>query len=212
MRTEDLIRAIAADAATPPKRLAPAVWIALAVSAVAAWIAAWGMLPPRPEVDPSFAAVRFPMKFVVTCAFGAAAAALAMRLARPGAALAPARVALFGAIAVLAAAMLVEMYVTPSGLWRERVMGINWLVCLVHVPLFSAAPLAAILLAMRRGAPGSPAGLGAAAGLLAGAIGATAYAAFCPNDSPLFVGVWYTLAVCLVTVVGAAVGARLLRW
>lgn len=212
MRTEDLIHAIAADAATPPKRLAPAVWIALAVSAAAAWIVAWAMLGPRPPVDPAFAAVRFPLKFVLTGAFGAAAAALAMRLAKPGAAVGPARAALLMAFALLATSVLVELFVTPSDLWSTRLVGRNWLVCLIHVPLLSAIPLGVILLAMRRGAPGSPTRLGAAAGMLAGAVGATLYASHCPDDSPLFVAAWYTLSVGFVALVGAAIGSRLLRW
>ncbi|MGA0532801.1 NrsF family protein [Hansschlegelia sp. KR7-227] len=69
----------------------------------------------------------------------------------------------------------------------------------------SAAPLAVILLSLRRGAPSSP---GAAAGLLAGALGATFYAIHCPAGSPLFVMVWNTLAVAI----GTAVGSRVLRW
>ncbi|WP_020180561.1 NrsF family protein [Methylopila sp. M107] len=212
MRTDDLINAIAADAGTSPRRFAPALWAALAVSAVAAWFVGWSMMPPRPPVDPAFAAVRFPMKFVLTGAFGVAAAALAMRLATPGAALRPARGVLFAALALLAAAVLAELYVTPGDLWETRMVGQNWLVCLIHVPILSAIPLVVTLLAFRRGAPGSPTRLGAAAGLLAGAVGATVYAAHCPDDSPLFLGVWYTLAVGLVTIVGAAIGSRILRW
>ncbi|HUI21148.1 MAG TPA: NrsF family protein, partial [Methylocella sp.] len=57
-----------------------------------------------------------------------------------------------------------------------------------------------------------PALAGAAAGLLAGAIGAAFYATHCPDDSPLFVATWYTLAIAFVTAIGAIAGARLLRW
>jgi hypothetical protein len=34
----------------------------------------------------------------------------------------------------------------------------------------------------------------------------------CPDDSPLFVAVWYPIAIAFMTAVGAALGARLLRW
>jgi hypothetical protein len=40
----------------------------------------------------------------------------------------------------------------------------------------------------------------------------TLYALHCPDDSPLFVGIWYVLAAAIVTLAGALCGARLLRW
>jgi hypothetical protein len=33
-----------------------------------------------------------------------------------------------------------------------------------------------------------------------------------PDDSPLFVAAWYTLAITFVSALGAVAGARLLRW
>ncbi|MFC6491272.1 NrsF family protein, partial [Nitratireductor sp. GCM10026969] len=57
-----------------------------------------------------------------------------------------------------------------------------------------------------------PALAGAAAGLLAGGLAATFYAAHCTDDSPLFVAVWYTIAVAMLALVGAAIGSRLARW
>ncbi|NJO33150.1 MAG: DUF1109 family protein, partial [Rhodospirillales bacterium] len=53
---------------------------------------------------------------------------------------------------------------------------------------------------------------GAVAGLLASGLSAALYATHCPDDSPLFVAVWYTLAVGAVVVVGALAGRRVLRW
>jgi hypothetical protein len=67
-------------------------------------------------------------------------------------------------------------------------------------------------MALRAGAPRVPAWAGAVAGLLAGCLSAALYATHCPDDSPLFVAVWYALAVMLVTLAGALAGHRLLRW
>jgi hypothetical protein len=53
---------------------------------------------------------------------------------------------------------------------------------------------------------------GAVAGLLAGGLAATLYATHCPDDSPLFVAIWYSLAIALVVLAGAVVGRRVLRW
>jgi hypothetical protein len=91
-------------------------------------------------------------------------------------------------------------------------VGINAIFCLKSIPFLAAAPLVAVLLALRQGAPEHPTLAGAAAGLFAGAIGAACYATHCPDDSPLFVAAWYTLAIGFVAAIGAAAGRRLLRW
>jgi len=44
------------------------------------------------------------------------------------------------------------------------------------------------------------------------ALAAALYALHCTDDSPLFVATWYSLAIAGVTVLGWAVGSRLLRW
>jgi hypothetical protein len=68
------------------------------------------------------------------------------------------------------------------------------------------------LIALRHGAPTRPALAGAAAGLLAGGLGAAVYASYCVEDSAFFLATWYTLAIAIVTSIGSALGARLLRW
>jgi hypothetical protein len=80
--------------------------------------------------------------------------------------------------------------------------------CLKSIPFLGLAPLAATLFCLRQGAPEHPPPAGAAAGLLAGAIGAALYATHCPDDSPLFVAAWY---VGFVAALGAVAGSRLLR-
>jgi hypothetical protein len=52
----------------------------------------------------------------------------------------------------------------------------------------------------------------AIAAQLAGGIAATFYAAQCNNDSPLFVTVWYTLAIASLAVLGAFGTHRFARW
>jgi hypothetical protein len=53
---------------------------------------------------------------------------------------------------------------------------------------------------------------GAVAGLLTGALAATLYATHCPDDSPLFVALWYVPGMALVTLAGAAAGNGMRRW
>jgi hypothetical protein len=72
--------------------------------------------------------------------------------------------------------------------------------------------LVAALIGLRHGAPARPAISGAVAGLLSAGLAAALYASHCTDDSPLFVAVWYTLAVVIVAVLGALIGPRVLRY
>jgi hypothetical protein len=83
---------------------------------------------------------------------------------------------------------------------------------MIFIPLLSALPLTAFLIALRQGAPSRPALTGAVAGLASTGIGATLYASHCTSDSPLFMAAWYVIATAIVAVAGAVLGARLLRW
>jgi hypothetical protein len=79
--------------------------------------------------------------------------------------------------------------------------------------LGAAVPALAILLRVtRQGVVTRPWRAGAAAGLLAGALGAAAYAIACKNDGARFVFLWYGLAVGTATCAGAVIGQRYLRW
>ncbi|GAP39034.1 NrsF family protein [Piscinibacter sakaiensis] len=49
-------------------------------------------------------------------------------------------------------------------------------------------------------------------GLLARALGAFGYSLACPESRLAFVAVWYTMGVLFTGLLGAALGARLLRW
>jgi hypothetical protein len=91
-------------------------------------------------------------------------------------------------------------------------MGVNGVMCLVSIISLSVLPLTATIYALRQGAPTSPAVMGAMGGLLAGALGATVFAMHCTNDSPLFVAIWYILAIGLTALTGLLVGRYVLRW
>jgi hypothetical protein len=53
---------------------------------------------------------------------------------------------------------------------------------------------------------------GAAAGLLAGAIGAAVYALHCPEVEAPFIAIWYVIGMFIPAFFGALLGPRLLRW
>lgn len=95
----------------------------------------------------------------------------------------------------------------PFGTHRESVP-----ICFLAICGASAPALFILLRTMRAAVVTRPGVAGALAGLLAGALGAGAYAIACRNDGPLFVFIWYDLAVATVCVLGALVGQRYLRW
>jgi hypothetical protein len=84
--------------------------------------------------------------------------------------------------------------------------------CLTTIFVLSLPATAALMAAMRSGAPRRPTLAGAAAGLGGGAIGAAVFALYCTNDSALFVAVWYVLGMLISGAIGAAVGASKLAW
>jgi hypothetical protein len=91
-------------------------------------------------------------------------------------------------------------------------MGMRWQTCLLCIPLFAVIPFAALIWALRQGAPTNLIRTGAIAGLVAGALGATAYAFNCADDSLPFIAIWYGGSIALCTFIGAKLGPKLLRW
>jgi hypothetical protein len=197
MKTDDLIRLIAADHAAPR----PDLRLRLIAGGLAGAAAAIGVLVFSHGIRPDLAE-----------AFMATGAALGLRLARPLATASGAWPILIPAPLLLVAACFYELSATPADAWMGHAMGLHPLACLVSIPLISALPLAGVLWALREGAPAIPAQVGAAAGAMAAGIGAAVYALHCPDDSPLFLAIWYVLAAALVVIAGRATGAKLLRW
>jgi hypothetical protein len=212
MRTDQLIRLLATDHALPPPNLRLRLLVAAlggAVVSVVVLLLDYGI---RPDLAHAMLSWRVAAKFVVGLALAASGAALALQMAGPRAAPPRAWLILLPAPLLLAAACLGEMATTAPASWSPNMMGRFSTACLLAVPLLSAAPLAGVVWALREGAPAVPAQLGVAAGAMAAGMGAAIYALHCPDDSPLFVALWYSLAATAVVIAGGAAGARLLRW
>jgi hypothetical protein len=212
VRTSDLIRVLVADnnaRALPPGR---ALMLALVPSLAITFSLHLATLGLRPHLLSLLGEPRLTFKLGLTVLLAVLSGPLALRLVKPGASVGAQALMLTAVPLLLAAALAGELLAVPRALWGERLVGSNALHCLESIPFLAAAPLAGILLALRHGAPERPGLAGAAAGLFAGAIGAACYATHCPDDSPLFVAAWYTLAIGIVTAAGAAAGHRFLRW
>lgn len=213
MNTQDLIRAVVADNASvrPPIRRTM-LW-ALAGGIAAGSLVYALTLGVRSDFGWSIVnSHRFQFKFVYTLAIAIPALLLAWQLLRPDGR-ARGVLALFVVpVVLLAVAAAIELAFVPADHWAIYAVGQNAFWCVTMIPLIAAGPLAAFLYALRQGATSQPAMAGAAAGLLASGIAATLYASHCVDDSPLFIALWYTPGIALVTGAGALLGKRLLRW
>ncbi len=105
-----------------------------------------------------------------------------------------------------------ELLLLPESAWRANLVGHNAAACLGTVMTMGAAPLAALLVALRRGAPESPTRAGALAGLTRGALAATLYACTAPTTARFLWAPGTPLAIGGLTLVGALAGSRVLRW
>ena len=71
---------------------------------------------------------------------------------------------LLAPLILLAGAVAVELMVVPSSDWLTLLVGENWMYCTTMIPMMAAPILAALIVAMRAGAPQHPAWTGALAG------------------------------------------------
>ncbi len=212
MKTDDLIKAIAADASARVPSLGARLATALAIGAVLAVALFVLTLGVRPDVLEALQTWRFDTKLAVALLTFVAALRATGRLARPDADRRLALAALLLPLLALAIAVGWELILSPVATWSARAIGSNSKLCVVSIVAMSIAPLAALLIALRAGAPSSPGMAGATAGLAAGGLAAALYATHCTDDSPMFVTLWYIPAILTITLMGAGAGRRVLRW
>jgi len=214
MRTDELINTLVGDHASQPRPkpvrhgLVMAIIAGLAISSALFSLT----LGVRPDILSALSTWRFDLKLSVNLVLVIAAAWVALRLSSPTTTPLSAMRALLVPALLLLAAVVYELVTVPSPEWLARAMGINASMCFMSIISLSLVPLMGVIYALLQGAPSSPAVAGAVGGLLAGAVGATVFAMHCTNDSPLFVAIWYALAIGLVATVGLLAGQYVLRW
>jgi hypothetical protein len=176
--------------------------LAAAVGMILYWIGV------RPHLGQLVQGTPFLFKIACTLSLAVAGIVLARRAALPGGAR-PTPLALVPSVLLLLAGGLSD----NSGLSiLGRNSGVSAPYCVGAILLASAPALVLILGVLRTGAPTLPGLAGAIAGLLAGALGATAYTIACVNDGRMFVALWYPAAILIVACVGALIGRRALAW
>ena len=107
---------------------------------------------------------------------------------------------------------IITLALAPPSAWGGMLFGPQWAACLICIPLFAVVPYAALIWAVRKGAPTNLARAGAVAGMVAGALGAAAFAFHHPSGSIPFIVLWYGGPIVLCALAGAVLGPRLLRW
>ena len=152
------------------------------------------------------------IKAGVSLLFVACGAPLALRLAQPGRSagvLGWISLVLFGIAGVVAGASI--MTASP-GVRVAEMSGGGFPHAVFIIPALAVPPGVALFLWLRNQAPTRLMQAGAAAGVLAGGMSATAYALHCPVDTPAFVALWYPMAIALCAAAGALAGRVALRW
>jgi hypothetical protein len=212
MDTSELIKTLASDPHGPARSIST-VWVgAIGVSIAIAALVFFTVLGLRADIAMAAETPRFLFKFLVTITLAVNAFGCVRALSRPGESQRNVALCLAIAPALIVLAVVVELFALPSDIWSATMIGRNSLVCMTYIPLIGLGPLAVFLWALHYSAPTRPAFAGSVAGLLAGGIAATFYAAQCTDDSPLFVAIWYSIAITILAILGAAGAGRFARW
>ncbi|HEY5070639.1 MAG TPA: DUF1109 domain-containing protein [Caulobacteraceae bacterium] len=212
MKTADLIFALSSSAS--PARGAPVrrrLAAAAALGAVVAFVVLAGWLGVRPLTiaadTPSFW-----MKVGYTLCISLAGLELVGRLSRPDGRPHAGLIIIILIVAVMAVLAGVELARTPRVDVAEVWLGQSWSQCPFRILALGVPVYLAIVWVMRRLAPTRLGMAGAAAGTLAGAVGATVYGLYCQETTAAFVATWYTLGIAASAALGGLIGSRLLRW
>ena len=215
MNTEQLIDMLKADLEPArPGGLAGTLAAAMTVGAVAAFALMLATVGPRADLESAPHIKWVALKVIFALSVVGTGALLMYRSIRPGLENVTRWSLAFVPFLVAIAAAVAIAFAEPQTLTAmlRGATTISWVRCLSCIVFFSALPLGAVIYALRQGAPTRLRLSGAFAGLVAGGIGAAAYAFNCTSDSIPFIALWYGLAIALCAVIGAQLGPRVLRW
>jgi hypothetical protein len=172
----------------------------------------WPNLGPRPDLVTAVMTASFWIKLLYTASIASLGFVALDRLSRPDAAKLHWARLLWPPVAALATIAAMRWAAAPAGDSKAFWMGSSWWQCPAYVAALALPVFVGLMWAMSRLAPTRLRAAGAAAGLVSGGTGATIYALHCAETSPGFVLLWYSLGLAAATLLGAAVGSRLLRW
>ncbi len=213
MKTDDLVSMLATGVAPAPRRAAThRLALALAVGlplSLALMRVDYGLRRDLLEV------MFWPM-FWVKGLFSACVAlagfVMLQRLARPGVRVRQAWLGVALPVALVWVLAVIAWSRAPADARMPMLMGQTWKTCALSICWIGLPVFATSMLALRSLAPTRLALAGAAAGALAGGVGAAVYALHCIELAAPFLAVWYVGGIALSAAMGALLGPRLLRW
>jgi hypothetical protein len=213
VKTEQLIMLLSTNAGAVEhdaviRRIGVAVGIG-AVGALALLLAIYGA---NPELHSYLSLPAFWLKIVFAAGLFASGTAVLARLAQPGAPVGMSKWLVAAPVIVMWLLAIVTLTDTEPGFRSQLVWGSSWRVCPFNIALLSLPAFIASLWALKQLAPTRLRLAGGASGLVAGALGALVYGLHCPELATPFLGVWYVIGVLIPTLVGMAIGPKVLRW
>ena len=216
METDALIKRLAADLkAASHSPMANAHRPHLALATLGAGLGTVMLLVMTLGIRPDLASVVATppvlLKLLPSLVLAVGAYMLAAQSMRPAASMS-ALVLLPGIILLLAGLVTSPATITSAPAFAAAAFQGSPTTCMAMIVAFSLLPLAVLLSALRNGASTRPGVTGAAAGLLAGSLGAFAYGLYCPVDSTVFVAIWYGISIASVTLMGIFLGRWVLQW
>ena len=208
MKTEDLIAGLAAQ----PTRVLSSqkIWLAMTASAGLVMASAIVGLGFGIRSDASVAGLAISLKSTFGLIAAIALAPLVLNLAQPNTVLGRLKLPIVGFVAVSIAAAIAAIWNEGSLAGLALHAGVPE--CIKRVPLLALPMSTVMFLVARRLAPTRLTLAGAAIGAFSGAVSIIAYSWFCTGDSVAYVAVWYLTSIVICGLLGAAVGARVLRW
>ncbi len=213
MRTDALIDLLSTRVAPVPhhaaaRRLNTALLVGLPFS-LTIMLALLGL---RHDWDTVLPNPMFWVKLTFPAVLGATGLLLAARLGRPGVRLGRGWIGIVLPLLVIWSLGVWQWMAAPPSDRSLLLFGQTWRTCAFSILLIALPIGTAAMWALRGLAPSRPAAAGAAAGVMAGGLGAAVYGLHCPELGAPFLAVWYVAGIALATLVGAVVGHRLLRW
>jgi hypothetical protein len=216
VNTDRLIDALSANLEPVSHgRLGKTLILAMVTGGAAAFALMMATVGPRPDLQSTTHLEWSAVKLLFALSVISMGAPLLIRSMRPGL---ENRthwpVVLFPFVVAIVVAFVMLILGRPQA-WREMLHGASTVSparCLLCITFFSAIPFAGLIWALREGAPIRLRVCGAIAGIVAGGLGAAAYALTCTSDTIPFIAIWYGAAIAIYAVIGAQLGPRFLRW
>lgn len=213
MKTDDFVAMLANGVTAVPqnaagRRIRLALLVGVPVS-LAILFAGYGL---REDLRLVISLPMFWAKLLFPLSIAVSAFVTVLRLARPGIEVRRAWIGLVAPVFLVWTMAAVAWFGMPMEERMPSLLGQSWRTCALSIGLMALPVFVATLMALRDLAPTRQTFAGAAAGALAGGIGAAIYALHCVELTVPFLAVWYVIGMMVPVLAGAALGRWLLHW